>query len=43
MSYVDDNLLPGEQVVHRGVTHWFVFVPGSVFLALAFLNISPAS
>ena len=28
MSYVDQNLMPDEQVVHRGAVHWFSIVRG---------------
>ena len=31
MAYVDKNLLPGEEVIHRGEMHWVVYLPGLVF------------
>ena len=34
MSYVDSNLMSGEDVVHKGQIHWFVFVPGVFFVIL---------
>ena len=30
MSYIDENLMRDETVVHRGETHWFVFVPTAI-------------
>ncbi len=30
MGYVDNNLLPGETIVHRAKVHWFVFVPSII-------------
>jgi uncharacterized membrane protein YdbT with pleckstrin-like domain len=33
MSYLDDNLVPGEQVVYRARLHWIVFaMPAAFFL-----------
>jgi len=37
MGYVDSNLLPGETVIQRGKIHWFIFVPGSVFLLIGLI------
>lgn len=34
MSYVDSNILPGEDVIHKADVHWFIFVPGIIFLLL---------
>lgn len=36
MSYIDDNLMPGEQVIHRAQLHWAIFVfPGiGLFIGL---------
>ncbi len=34
MSYIDSNLMTGEDVVHKGHIHWFVFVPGVFFVVL---------
>ena len=36
MSYVDDNLLSGEQVVHRARLHWGIFVGPAI---LAFVGL----
>jgi uncharacterized membrane protein YdbT with pleckstrin-like domain len=36
MSYVEKNLLPGEQVVYRTGLHWIVLLGQIVFLGLAF-------
>ena len=32
MRYVDENLAAGEHVLHKSTTHWFIFLPGTVFL-----------
>lgn len=34
MSYVDNNLMVGENVVYKANIHWFIFVPGVLLLAL---------
>ena len=34
MGYVESNLGPGEQVVHRGQLHWAIFLPGIVLLPI---------
>jgi len=31
VSYVENNLIPGEQVIYNAKVHWFIFVPG-IFL-----------
>ena len=33
-SYVDNNLMPNENVVEKGKVHWFILVPGSVLIVL---------
>ena len=45
MSYVDDNLLTGEQVVHRARLHWGIFVGPAIlaFLGLIILIIAAAA
>ncbi len=41
MSYIDDNLIPGEQVVHRAHVHWAIFfVPAIVFIIGLIIAIS---
>jgi len=35
MSYVEQNLLPGEKLLHRGELHWIIYAPGFVFLITA--------
>lgn len=35
MSYVENTLLSGEQVVYKATIHWFIFVPGAVLCAFA--------
>ncbi len=34
MGYVDDNLMPGEQVTHRARLHWTIFVSLKALLTL---------
>jgi uncharacterized membrane protein YdbT with pleckstrin-like domain len=34
MGYVENNLSPNERVLVKGKIHWFVFVPGSIFLLI---------
>lgn len=52
MGYVDDNLVPGEEVAYRAGPHWIVFAPalvvgglldltGAGLLAAAFLRRAP--
>jgi uncharacterized membrane protein YdbT with pleckstrin-like domain len=36
-SYIEKNLLPGEQVVYRGHRHWVVFTSPIVWVIMAFL------
>ena len=35
MSYVDSNLMTGEDVVYKGQIHWFVFIPGILITAFS--------
>jgi len=35
MSYVEENLQPGEQVEHTGRLHWIIYLPGAFFLCIA--------
>lgn len=37
MGYVDENVLPGESVVHSTRLHWFVFVPPVVLFVIGAL------
>ena len=37
MSYVDDNLAAGEQVLHRAKLHWGIFVGPAVLLFIGFI------
>src|SRR6266540_3998807 len=39
MGYVDENLIPGEQVLHRGHLHWIAYVP-SILFAILLLSLS---
>jgi uncharacterized membrane protein YdbT with pleckstrin-like domain len=34
MSYVDDNLVPGERIVYRAHLHWKTFVPSAAVFVL---------
>lgn len=37
MSYVDDNLAAGEQVLHRAKLHWGIFVGPAILLFIGFI------
>ena len=37
MSYVDDNLVAGEQVLHRAKLHWGIFVSPGILLFIGFI------
>ena len=37
MSYIDQNLMTGEQVIYRGKLHWVLFVPAASVLILGLL------
>ena len=37
MGYIDDNLMSGEQVVHRSKLHWVIFVGPIIFSVIAFM------
>ncbi len=37
MSYIDDNLMPEEQVIYRTQLHWVVFIRPAIFLIIAIL------
>lgn len=37
MSYVDDNLMSGEQVVHRARLHWGIFVGPAILLFIGLI------
>jgi hypothetical protein len=44
MSYVEKNLMPGEQIVHRANLHWLVFVlPILLFIAAIGFSLSAAT
>lgn len=36
MSYVENNLMPGEKIIYKANIHWFVFLPGIIFFIAAF-------
>ena len=40
MGYIDDNLMPGEQVIYRTRLHWIYFLIPAILLALFLLMIS---
>ena len=42
MSYVDKNLLPGEQVVYRAHLHWIIYVPAALWALLGIAAIAVA-
>jgi len=35
MSYVTRVLQPGEQLLHQSKLHWFIYLPGFLFLLIA--------
>ncbi len=35
LSYVDKNLLTGENVIHKASIHWFIFIPSILTFALS--------
>jgi uncharacterized membrane protein YdbT with pleckstrin-like domain len=39
MSYIDNHLMDGEQVVYRTKLHWIIFWGAIVFLILAFVAV----
>lgn len=30
MSYIDKNLMPGEDIIYQAKIHWFIFMPGTI-------------
>jgi uncharacterized membrane protein YdbT with pleckstrin-like domain len=40
MSYIDSNLLPGEQVVYRTRLHWLLYMTPVLFTAIVLLPIA---
>jgi len=38
-SYIDSNLMPNESVVKKGLAHWFIFVPGCLWIMLGLASI----
>lgn len=40
MGYVDDNLMPGEQVSYRAKLHWIIYAPAIVFGIVGILFIA---
>jgi uncharacterized membrane protein YdbT with pleckstrin-like domain len=34
MGYVENNLMPSEEVLYRGSVHWAIYVPGLLVLGL---------
>ncbi|NNC78268.1 MAG: PH domain-containing protein [Woeseiaceae bacterium] len=43
MSYVDSNLMSGEDVIYKGTIHWFVFIPGLLMflISLRLMGLDP--
>ena len=37
MGYIDENLMNGEQVVHRSKLHWIVFLGPLIFTIISFM------
>ena len=40
MSYIDGNLLAGEQVVYRTRLHWLLFIRPVIFTVVVLLPIA---
>jgi len=38
MSYVENNLMQGESVVHKANIHWFIFLPGIILVVLGIVD-----
>lgn len=36
MSYVDNNLMSNEEIIHKANIHWFIFAPSFLLFALGF-------
>ena len=34
MAYVKNNLMKNEEIVYQAYIHWFIFIPGIIFLIL---------
>jgi len=34
MSYVEENLIPGEKVLYQATIHWIIFIPGIIFVII---------
>lgn len=37
MSYIDNNLMRGEEVIYRASLHWVIFIPGVAWFLLGLL------
>jgi hypothetical protein len=42
VPFVDDNLMPGEQVLYRAHVHWGLFAPPLILGALVVVSLVPA-
>ncbi len=42
MSYVTDNLLPGERVIHQARLHWIIFVAPGLLVLFGLLGLTAA-
>ncbi|MEM9360847.1 MAG: PH domain-containing protein [Pseudomonadota bacterium] len=40
MSYIDSNLMSGEQVIYRAKIHWAIFLPSFVYLLIGIWIVS---
>lgn len=43
MGYVDQNLMPGEQIIHRAQFHWVMFLRPGIIGLLGILFLLPSS
>src|SRR5260370_38249881 len=39
MPFIEDNLIPGERVMHRAFVHWALFIPAALLLIGALIGI----
>lgn len=38
MSYIDQNLMPGERITHKTKLHWAIFIWPLIFFVISFVN-----
>ena len=40
MGYIENNLMSGEDIVHKANVHWFIFVPGATVFVIGIILFS---